>query len=93
MSPNTLTGGGTEQRGGDKKILKMGGGHAGSRGGCLKKGGGLEPLTNYEYIKYVSQSPEFQNSVYFLSGTLCQTIRQTVRCNLIYKFFIYTNQF
>ena len=40
MSPNTLTGGGTEQMGGDKKILKMGGGQAGSRGGCLKKGGG-----------------------------------------------------
>ena len=44
MSPNTLTGGGTEQMGGDKNILKMGGGQAGSRGGCLKKGGGWNPL-------------------------------------------------
>ena len=43
MSPNTLTGGGTEQMGGDKKILKMGGGQAGSRGGCLKMGGGWNP--------------------------------------------------
>ena len=40
---NTLEGGGTEKRGGETKILKRGGGD-GSRGGCLKKGGGLEPL-------------------------------------------------
>ena len=39
---NTLKGGGTEKRGGKTKILKKGGGQAGSRGGCLKKGG-LEP--------------------------------------------------
>ena len=46
MPPNTLKGGGTEQMGGDKKILKTGGGQAGSRGGCLKKGGegGWNPL-------------------------------------------------
>ena len=36
--------GGTERRGGKTKILKKGGGQAGSRGGCLRKGGGtLEP--------------------------------------------------
>ena len=34
----TLKGGGTEKRGRDTKILKIGG-QAGSRGGCLKKGG------------------------------------------------------
>ena len=28
---------GTENRGGDKKILKKGGGQAGPRGGCLEK--------------------------------------------------------
>ena len=93
MPPNTLKRGGTEQMGGDKKILKTGGGKLVQGVGTLKRRGELEPFTDYEYIKYVSQSPEFQNSVYFLSGTLCQTIRQTVRYNLIYKFFIYTNQF
>ena len=43
---------GTEQRGGDLKILKRDG-QAGSRGGCLKKrgGGGWSPLTNYEIHK------------------------------------------
>ena len=35
---NTLKGGGTEKRGGDRKILKYGR-QAGSRGGCLKKEG------------------------------------------------------
>ena len=44
MPPNTLKGGGTEQMGGDKKILKPGGGQAGSRGGCLKKEGGAGTL-------------------------------------------------
>ena len=43
--------GGTERRGGKTKILKKGGGQAGSRGGCLRKGGGLwNPLTNYRNI-------------------------------------------
>ena len=37
---NTLKVGETEKRGGETKILKRG--QAGSRGGCLKKGG-LEP--------------------------------------------------
>ena len=36
--------GGTEKRARDTKILKRG--KAGSRGGCLKKGG-WNPLTNY----------------------------------------------
>ena len=40
---NTLKEGGTEQRGGNTKILKRGMGQAGSMGGCLKKGEGLEP--------------------------------------------------
>ena len=40
-------GGGTEMRGGETKILERGWGHAGSRGGCLKKGG-WNPLTSYE---------------------------------------------
>ena len=39
---NTFKGGGKKQRGRDKKILKRGG-QSGSRGGCLKKAGGLEP--------------------------------------------------
>ena len=29
------------------KILQKGGGQAGSRGGCLKMGGGWNPLANY----------------------------------------------
>ena len=33
--------------GGDTKIKKKGGGQAGSRGGCLKKGG-WNPLTDYD---------------------------------------------
>ena len=41
---NTLKGGGTEKRGVETEILKRG--QAGSRGGCLKKGG-WNPLTNY----------------------------------------------
>ena len=36
---NTLKGGGKEKRGMETKILKMG--QAGSRGGCLKGGGGV----------------------------------------------------
>ena len=43
---------GTEQRGGDLKILKRDG-QAGSRGGCLKKkgGGGVgAPLRTMKYI-------------------------------------------
>ena len=44
---NTLKMGRIEQREGNKKILKRGGG-AGSRGGCLKKGA-WNPLTNYGY--------------------------------------------
>ena len=50
---NTLKGGRTENWGGKTKILKRGG-QAGPRGGCLKKwggrGGGWNPLTNYEYL-------------------------------------------
>ena len=38
--------GGTEQRGGDTKVLKRGMGQAGSMGGCLKKGTPLR--TPYE---------------------------------------------
>ena len=41
----TLKGGGIEKRGGGTKILERG--QAGSRGGCLKKGGGLGSLMNY----------------------------------------------
>ena len=36
--------GGAEQRGRGKKILKGGGGQAGSKGGCLKKRGTGTPL-------------------------------------------------
>ena len=36
--------GGTEKRGGETKILKGGGGQAGSRGCCLIKGGAGAPL-------------------------------------------------
>ena len=43
---NTLTRGGTEKRGGERKIMKREG-QAGSGGGCLKKGG-WKPLTNYD---------------------------------------------
>ena len=39
---NTLKEGGTEKRGGKQRFLK--GGQAGSRGGCLKKGGAGTPL-------------------------------------------------
>ena len=38
---NTLKGGGIEKRGGESKIIKRG--KAGSRVGCIKKGGGLKP--------------------------------------------------
>ena len=44
---NTQKGGGTEKRGRERKILKRSG-QAGSRGGCLKKWGGWNPLTNYD---------------------------------------------
>ena len=42
---NTLKGGGTEKMGGETKILKRG--KAGSRGGCFKKRGAWNRLTNY----------------------------------------------
>ena len=42
---NNLKGGATEKRGGETRIFKRG--EAGSRGGCLKKGG-WNPLTNYD---------------------------------------------
>ena len=50
---------GVEQKGGEgtQRFKKKGGGPAGSRGGCIKKGGGGNPLTNYVYISggnYVS---------------------------------------
>ena len=45
---NTLKEGETEKRGRGVKILKRGG-QAGSRDGCLKKGG-WSPLTNYVYM-------------------------------------------
>ena len=55
---NTLKWGGTENRGGETKIFKKGGGQAGSRGGCPKKEGGLEPLYEvcFVSIKFVSIS-------------------------------------
>ena len=42
---------GVEQKGGEgtQRFKKKGGGQAGSRGGCLKKGGGWNPLTNHVY--------------------------------------------
>ena len=43
----TLKWGGTEQSGGDTKILKGGGGELGHGMGPLKKEGGWNPLTNY----------------------------------------------
>ena len=43
--------GGTEMRGGETKIFKKGG-QAGSKGGCLKRGG-WNLLTNY--VNYLSQ--------------------------------------
>ena len=43
---NTLEGVGIEKRGQKKKILKRW--QAGSSGGCLKKGGGGNPLANYD---------------------------------------------
>ena len=42
----TLKGGGTEKRGGDTKILKIGG-QAGSGVDALKRGRGWNHLTNY----------------------------------------------
>ena len=39
--------GGIEKRGGKTKILKRGGGQAGSRGGYLRKGG-WKPFMNHE---------------------------------------------
>ena len=41
---NAFKEGGTEKRRGETKISKKGGGQAGSRGGCLKKGGGAGTL-------------------------------------------------
>ena len=35
-------------RGGKTKTLNKKGGKAGLKGGCLKKGGGWNPLTNYD---------------------------------------------
>ena len=53
---NTLKGGGTEKRGGETKILKRRG-QAGSRCGCLKRGGGgWNPLTNNDYTGSGNQS-------------------------------------
>ena len=49
--------GGTEKRGGEAKILKRAE-QAGSTGGCLKKGRGWNPLTNYAYKEY--QIPPFK---------------------------------
>ena len=40
---NTLKGDGTAKRRGETKILKTGGGQAGSRDGCLKKEGAGTP--------------------------------------------------
>ena len=52
-----LKGGGTEKRGGETKILKMG--EAGSRGGCLKKGGGgWNSLWNYDSF-FIAFFPPF----------------------------------
>ena len=50
---NTLKGARTKTRGQETKILKMG--QAGSRGGCLKKGGAgtWNPLTNYYIYIYI----------------------------------------
>ena len=47
---NTLTGGGTEKRGGEQRFEKMGE-QAGSRGGCLKKGEAGTPLRTMYYHK------------------------------------------
>ena len=47
----TLKEGGTEKRGGEAKILKKNG-KAGSRDGCLKKRGSLEPP--YETMMFTS---------------------------------------
>ena len=46
---NTLTGGGTENRGGETKVFKRG--QPGSRGECLKKGGGWYQLWDWYYIE------------------------------------------
>ena len=48
---NTLKGARTKMRGQETKILKMG--QAGSRDGCLKKGGRLEPGTPLQTIIYI----------------------------------------
>ena len=46
---NTLKGGGTERRERETKKLKSGG-QAGSRGGAIKKGKGLNPLKIIVYV-------------------------------------------
>ena len=47
---NTLKVDGIEKRGRETNILK--GGKAGSRDGCLKKGAGWKPLTNFDTIDW-----------------------------------------
>ena len=59
-------GGGTEKRGKEIKIKKKGEGQARSRGGCLKKGGDWNPLTNYEKKMMVVYL--FQTSSFFLKN-------------------------
>ena len=49
---NTLKEGRKEKRGGEAKILKKEG-QAGSRNGCLKKGGSGTPLRNYDAYIYI----------------------------------------
>ena len=48
---NSLKGGWNRGEGRENKDFKEGGGQAGSRGGCLKKEGGWNPLTNYNWMQ------------------------------------------
>ena len=60
---NTLKGCGTENRGGEPKIVKKGG-QAGSRGVCLKKGGGSNPLLNYGFTLATHTFLELKNPTF-----------------------------
>ena len=44
-----------KKEGRGNKDFEKGGGQAGSRGWCLKRGGGSNPLTNYVYIYLVGK--------------------------------------
>ena len=61
-----------EQKRGDTKILK-GGWQAGSRGGCLRKWGGWNPLTNYERL--------FHTFLISIQKQIKKFLNEVVDCN------------